>query len=281
MKILKIKNGIEYKMPYDFNVRGLGVLYLDATYKGRSHSSLALCGGDAFDLKLGDNYIITNTPLRFIDRIGKIGEGPLGFKYTWPVIYKKGEKLEFSCKNTSIDQDDIYLLLYGLPFSSREAMMNKIQRKPDRIIKLHSFFFPCDGSATGQEMGFDKTIHLLSLGLVYAEKLAGLAGVRYQNMPDSIKGYFQVVGHLYNFFEDQTRALNIFSDMQIGYKAETKYFNAKKITIPENDLLTLQLEDALTYHSSVTTGDQNLWTTVEYCDHWRIKRPTKRILRRR
>jgi hypothetical protein len=266
MKILRIKNGIEYKIPYHFNCRGLGVLYNDTTYKGRSQDARA--DGDAFDLQLGTDYIITNTPLSCIDRIGL--NGPLGWKYAWPIVFKKGEKLTFTCRNSNIGEDDINLLLYGVPIPDDTALKLTIQKKPDRIIKLHGFFFPGDGSTTTQEFGFDKTIHLLSIANLYAEKLTGVDGLRFQDMPDSITGYYEIVGHLYYIFDDKPRPLNLISDQWQGYRAETKWFNVKKITIPENDLLTLKLKDPLTYHSSLTDGDQNLWTVLEYSDAYQI-----------
>jgi len=277
MKILRFKNGIEKKMPFDFNVRGLGILYENTTYKGTSGDSY----GDTFDLKLGENYIITKVPMTAVDRIGVHGEGPLGFKYSWPVIFKRGEKITFDCRNSNIGEEHAQLIMYGLPVADKASLKNKIQKKPDRIIRLRGFPMPHDfntAEETSLEMSFDKTIHLLSLGFLYAEKLTGLAKMRFQNMPDSVKGYFQVVGHLYYIFDDKSRPLNLISDMYRGYLSRTKDYNAKKIELPENDLLTLQLSTAMVSTGTEQNpgdGDQNLSVVIEYSDHWKTAKKKK------
>ncbi len=247
MKILRLRNGIPYSIPFNFCVKGIGVLYNSFPKQGTVE--------DTFYLQYGNkDYHIVTCPLTVFDRRLQI-QRPYGFEFTFPVVYRAGEKLVFSVTAPGVLENDVNLLLYGVPIQSEEAVKAIIQKKPARFLKIKGWKFPSSGVSLN--MPFENRINIVSIGLLYAEKGEGQTVKYWTHLPDTLKGYFYIMHKVHYFFDDQVRPLNLISDVFNGIFAKMKFFNIRSITIQPNDLLTLTISNEL-------TANQELYVILEY-----------------
>jgi hypothetical protein len=99
--------------------------------------------------------------------------------------------------------------------------------------------------------------NLLSYGFLWAEKVQGMAFEEYMALPETVRGFMEIIGKKYLFDEDRNRSLAMTSDLFLAYRARVNDFNVKLFRVEGNETLKIALEDVLDVY-------QNLFTLIEY-----------------
>jgi len=245
MKQYRLQHNIETRIAHTFIATGIGIDYMNYPTRGRYNQDIA-------QLELTEQ-IWFDIPLAMVDRRSNLMPAPFGFKFTHPIILWRGAKARF-WTNQNVQRDDIHLVFYGHYVPDENA----IQKKPLAMIYLRAWEFPARTTGwTSMRLEVPHIYNLLSYGFLWAEKVQGMAFEEYMALPETVRGFMEIIGKKYLFDEDRNRSLAMTSDLFLAYRARVNDFNVKLFRVEGNETLKIALEDVLDVY-------QNLFTLIEY-----------------